>query len=283
MRRKRVVVVEWLHDWPTALGAAFVVAGFVVPALVGSVLLQPIVGRLLAGEKDPNTQVGLLFSAFTLYYGVLLALLSIAVYGKAQDTISREASSVIALYRDLGGYPEPVRTNMIGVLRRYVDEETGPGWRDQRLNRASAPGLILVDDLSRLLLSFRPDRQIGEDILHQETLRAFAEFVDRRRMRIQAAGTSIPSIIWYVVLIGAVLNVFVLWLFEFGRTTHLILSGVLALFVGSSSTWSPCWTSHFVAFTGSNPMTLLLHGSKLAPADGIDYARAGQLSRTCVG
>ena len=268
MRRKRVIVVEWLHDWPTALGAAFVIACFLVPALVGSVLLQPIVGRLLAGERDPNTPVGLLFSAFTLYYGVLLALLSIAVfenYGKAQDTISREASGVIALYRDLGGYPEPVRTNMIGVLRRYVDEETGPGWRDQRVNRASAPGLILVDDLSRLLLSFKPDRQIGEDILHQETLRAFAEFVDRRRMRIQAAGTSIPSIIWYVVLIGAVLNVFVLWLFEFGRTTHLILSGVLALFVGIVVYMVAVLDQPFRGVHGLQPEDLVVARQQISP------------------
>ena len=35
-----------------------------------------------------------------------------------------------------------------------------------------------------------------------------------------------------VVLIGAALNAFVLWLFNVGRVTHLILGGVLSFYVG---------------------------------------------------
>jgi len=228
-------MMDWLHEWPTLLGAGFVVACFLVPTLIGSAFLQPIIARLLRGEKDPNTPVALLLNAFTLYYGILLALLSISVfenYNKAQDTIGREAASIVALYRNLGDYPEPLRTSLIDALRRYVDEETGPGWREQRGGRSSKPGMLLVDELNRQLLSFRPDRQSGDDILHRETLRSFGEFVDRRRLRIQAAGTSIPAIIWYVVLTGAILNVLVLWLFDLGRTTHIVLGGVLTLFIG---------------------------------------------------
>ena len=228
-------MMDWLHEWPTLFGAGFVVACFLVPTLIGSAFLQPVIARLLRGEKDPNTPVGLLLNAFTLYYGVLLALLSIAVfenYNKAQDTIGREAASIVALYRNLGGYPEPLRTSATDTLRRYVDEETGPGWREQRGGRSSKPGMLLVDELNRQLFSFRPDRQSGDDILHRETLRSFGEFVDRRRLRIQAAGTSIPAIIWYVVLTGAILNVLVLWLFDLERMTHVVLGGVLTLFIG---------------------------------------------------
>jgi hypothetical protein len=91
-------MMDWLHEWPTLLGAGFVVACFLVPTLIGSAFLQPIIARLLRGEKDPNTPVALLLNAFTLYYGILLALLSISVfenYNKAQDTIGarRPASS----------------------------------------------------------------------------------------------------------------------------------------------------------------------------------------------
>jgi hypothetical protein len=81
-----------------------------VPTLIGSAFLQPLVGQLLRGEKNPNTLVGLLLNAFALYYGVLLALLSIAVfdnYDKARDAIGQEASSIVALYRNVSGYPEP--------------------------------------------------------------------------------------------------------------------------------------------------------------------------------
>src|SRR3954467_4413252 len=80
-------MIDWLHEWPTPLGAGLVIACFLVPPLIGSAFLQPVIARLLRGEKEPNTPVALLLNAFTLYYGVLLALLSIAVlenYNKAR-------------------------------------------------------------------------------------------------------------------------------------------------------------------------------------------------------
>src|SRR5215213_3793180 len=233
--RSESAVIDWLHGLPLALGAAFVCACFLVPTLIGSAFLQPIVGRLLQGEKDPNTLVGLLLNAFALYYGVLLALLSIAVfanYDEAKDSVGKEASSIIALYRDVSGYREPIRTSLTETLRRYLDEETGPGWREQHRGQVSAKGMLLVDEFSRQLADFRPDRGAGDDIRHQETLRTFRDFVERRRNRIQASETSIPTVIWYVVLIGAVLNVFVLWLFNLNQTSHFILSGVLMIFIG---------------------------------------------------
>jgi Protein of unknown function (DUF4239) len=262
------VVMDWLHDWPTLLGAGFVIAGLLVPTLIGSAYLQPVVARLLRGEKDPNTPVALLLNAFTLYYGVLLGLLSIAVFGnydKAQDTIGREAASVVALYRNLNGYPEPTRTALIDVLRRYVDEETGPGWGEQRRDLASTPGVRLVDELSRGLLTFRPDREAGEDILRQETLRAFGEFVERRRTRIQAGATSIPAILWSVVLIGAVLNVFVLWLFDLSRTTHFVLGGVLTVFIGLVIYMVAVLDQPFRGVHGLAPDDLLIARRQISP------------------
>jgi len=228
-------VIDWLHDLPIALGAGIVCLVFLLPTLIGSVVLQPTVARLLRGEKDANTLVGLLLNAYTLFYGVLLALLSIAVYenyGAAQNAVGREASSLFALYRNLRNYPEPIRTSLTDGLRRYVDEEAGPGWLEQRRDRASGQGMRIVNQIGDRLAQFRPNRETGEDLLHQETLRAFDEFVERRRARIQAGGTTIPRILWYVVLVGAILNVFVLWLFDLKRTTHLIFGGVLMAFIG---------------------------------------------------
>jgi hypothetical protein len=228
-------VIDWLHESPPVVGAALVCGCFLVPTLAGSAFLQPVVVRLLRGEREANTVVGLLLNAFSLYYGVLLALLSIAVlddYDRAKDSIGEEASSAVALYRSVSGYPEPTRTSSMQILRRYLDEETGPGWRAQRYGQGSPGGVLLVDELGHQLSTFKPSREAGEDALHRETLRTFNEFVERRRNRIQAGGTSIPPVIWSVVLIGAALNVLVLWMFDLKRTTHLLFGGVLAIFIG---------------------------------------------------
>ncbi len=42
-------MIDWLHEWPTPLGIGFVVVCFLVPALIGSAFLQPVIARLLRG------------------------------------------------------------------------------------------------------------------------------------------------------------------------------------------------------------------------------------------
>ena len=52
------------------------------------------------------------------------------------SAVGREASSLFALYRNVRAYPEPIRSALMEDLRRYVDEEAGPGWQEQQRGSA---------------------------------------------------------------------------------------------------------------------------------------------------
>lgn len=261
-------LIDWLHDLPTGLGAGLVIALFLVPTLIGSILFQPLVGWLVQRQHDPNTPVGFLLNAFTLYYGVLLALLSVAVfenYNRAEDALGREASSLVALYQSVIGYPEPTRTELVNKLRRYVDTETAPGAWQVQSPKLISDGTKLVDELNRELLTYRPEGRPGDEAVYSATLRSFNQFIQRRRDRIQAAGTSIPPILWYVVLIGAALNAFVLWLFKVGRVTHLILGGVLSFYVGLVIYMVAALDDPFRGANGLRPTYLLNAREQMVP------------------
>ncbi|MDT3687631.1 MAG: DUF4239 domain-containing protein [Pseudorhodoplanes sp.] len=227
-------MLDWLHDLPQALGALLVCAAFVLPTLVGSWLLQPSVARIFRGENDINTVLGFLLNAFALYFGVLLALLSIAVFenhSKAQDAVDREAAGLIKLYRDVRQYPEPAAKEMAGILHRYTDEVINRGWALQATGEFSRAEIALVTELHAALARFQPGGA-SESLLHAQTLSALDEFVEARRLRISAGGSSIPRIMWVIVLCGAVLNAVVIWMFDMRRTTHAIIGGTLSLFIG---------------------------------------------------
>lgn len=227
-------MLDWLHDLPQALGALLVCAAFVLPTLLGSWLLQPSVARIFRGENDINTVLGFLLNAFALYFGVLLALLSIAVFenhSKAQDAVDREAAGLIKLYRDVRQYPEPAAKEMAGILHRYTDEVINRGWALQATGEFSRAETALVTELHAALARFQPGGA-SESLLHAQTLSALDEFVEARRLRISAGGSSIPRIMWVIVLCGAVLNAVVIWMFDMRRTTHAIIGGTLSLFIG---------------------------------------------------
>jgi hypothetical protein len=47
-----------------------------------------------------------------------------------------------------------------------------------------------------------------------------------------AVSTSIPKIMWIVVLVGALMNITLVWLFDMRLMSHLFLGGMLSSFLG---------------------------------------------------
>ncbi|MGD9924493.1 MAG: hypothetical protein AB7V13_24065 [Pseudorhodoplanes sp.] len=226
-------LLDWLHSLPFAAGLLLVCAAFVAPTLLGSYLLQPRVAKLFRGERDINTVLGFLLNAFALYFGVLLALLSIAVFenhNKAEDAVVREAAAIIKLYRDIHSYPEDARPELLGVLDRYVDEVIGPGWKIQQRGEVNPKEIAILGSLHMVLGKFRPSG-LGESVRYAETLRVMDDFVEARRLRISAGSSSIPRIMWFVVLVGVVMNTILIWMFDMRPFTHAIIGGTLSMFI----------------------------------------------------
>jgi uncharacterized protein YfkK (UPF0435 family) len=227
-------MLDWLHELPALVAALIVCAAFVMPTLVGSYLLQPSVARLFRGERDINTVLGFLLNAFALYFGVLLALLSIAVFenhNRAQDAVEREAAGLIKLYRDVRQYPGAASKEMTALLHKYTDEVINRGWAYQAQGAYSRAEINIMTDLHTMLTRFEPASP-SESLLHAETLRSLDSFVEARRLRITAGGAAIPHVMWVIVLFGAVLNAVVIWMFDLKRSTHAVIGSTLSLFIG---------------------------------------------------
>jgi hypothetical protein len=227
-------MLNWLHDVPTLAGAAVICAVFVGPTLLGSYLLQPYIARMFRGEKDINTVLGFLLNAFALYFGVLLALLSIAVFenhNKAEDAVVREAAALNTLYRDLRAYPEKDQNELTQILHRYVDEVLNRGWAIQARGGINREEIRILSEFHRVISAIEP-KSAGATARYSETLRALDSFVEARRMRISAGTGAIPKIMWFIVLVGAAMNVAVIWMFDLRPFTHAIIGGTISLFIG---------------------------------------------------
>ena len=76
-------------------------------------------------------------------------------------------------------------------------------------------------------------RPLMDEALHAEALRQFNAFLEYRRMRLFSVNTAIPPVMWYVVILGAVINIAMVWLFDMKFITHLLLGGLLAAYLGT--------------------------------------------------
>jgi hypothetical protein len=93
-------------------------------------------------------------------------------------------------------------------------------------------GTIRAQAFHEKLLEFQPQTP-ADEIVHAEALRQFNHFLECRRMRLFSVRSSLPSSMWFVMLLGAVLNIAICWLFDMRFITQLVLGGILAAYLGT--------------------------------------------------
>ena len=104
-------------------------------------------------------------------------------------------------------------------------------WPAQARGEAPEGGTRLLTEFGRPLAAFEP-ATAGQQALHAEALRAFDRYVELRRERIFSVGTGLPAVVWWVLLIGAALNIVLTYLFSVERLgAHLLLTLALTVFV----------------------------------------------------
>jgi hypothetical protein len=224
----------WIDDLPHWVGALLFSAVFVGFTWLGIVLIRPWVRRHAADKPDWNSLISAVYSAYVVFYGITLALIAISAYQSfvgADEIVGQEAAALGTLYRDVSSYPDPIRGELQSMLRDYSQYVIEEAWPAQQRGVIPEEGTTRITAFQERLMSFEPQTR-AEEILHADTIEQFSVFVDYRRQRLLSVSTALPDAMWFVVGVGALLNSVLTWLFNVERLTiHLILAGILSLFV----------------------------------------------------
>jgi hypothetical protein len=161
----------------------------------------------------------------------LIAVNVFETYADVSKIVSREATSSAMLYRDISGYPEPMRSRLQAELRGYVFQVIHGAWPLQARGEVPTQGVEWMNRLQGLLLSFEPATE-GQKLLHAETLRAYNNLIEARRMRVDAVLTHLPELMWIVIMAGAVISLCASFFFSVEDVRlHAVLVTLLATFI----------------------------------------------------
>lgn len=140
-----------------------------------------------------------------LLYGLIAALTAVGVwqrYTQAADAVSAEATAIASLWRDFGGYPKLQGDALRELLRGYTDQVIHEAWPLQRRGQVSPEGVEWMDRLQAQLLTFEPASE-SQKIMHAETLAAYDRLVQQQRQRLDFVNAGLPTVLWWVLLPGA--------------------------------------------------------------------------------
>jgi hypothetical protein len=227
----------WVYDLPKWLFCLLTITFFLTIALTGQRLLQGLL-RDWMGEADHgrhNEVVGHYLAAYGVFYGITLGLISAATwanYFEAETKVAEEAAAMAALFRDLSGYPEPSRTELMDSLRDYLRYEINEAWAAQRRGLVPRSGAGRIGVFQQRLLNFEPTTE-RQKTLHEGVGTQFTRLSELRQLRLESVTAGLSAALWWVIFIGAVLNIALTWLFVTEKKLfHDLLTGLLATLLG---------------------------------------------------
>ncbi len=80
-------------------------------------------------------------------------------------------------------------------------------------------------------MSYEPTTKTQE-LLHSELLRFMGDMTVHREHRMEAVNAAIPGVLWYMVVIGALLTIVFLWMIHMQLIPQIVLGGATAFFLG---------------------------------------------------
>ncbi len=225
----------FLFDLPLPVAATLIVAALCLFAIVGLGLARRFVlARLHIRIEDSEFSAAML-QAVMVFYGLAVALIAVSVwqtYDHVSDIVSEEATALNMLYRDVTSYPQPYRGQLQESLRDYVQEVIHVSWPKQRRGQVPTGGIERMTRFQSILTGYEPESE-GQKIMHAEALHAYNSVIRARRLRLDAVGTHLPGVMWFVIVAGALISLAASFFFKVDDPRlHQIQTVLLATFMG---------------------------------------------------
>jgi hypothetical protein len=225
----------WIYDLPNWASFFLIVGLTTATGLLGLFGLRKWISRLHV-EQNHNEVISYFLAAVVLFYGVMVGLIAVGIweeFSSADEKVAEEAAALASVYRDAGAYPDPIRARLQTDMREYAQYTIESAWPLQRKGIIPAEGPGTLWNFQNDLKSFEPSKP-AESVLHAETLRALNHLVELRRMRLYSVTTGLPTAVWIVVALGAVLTLSVCWFFRtLNLSVHFWMVTITSALLGS--------------------------------------------------
>lgn len=223
----------WLYEVSPPLAALVMMAFIEFAALSGLVLVRRHLIPRLHYDDGANDAVSGTVQAIGVFYGITVGLIAVGVWNtnsNASELVSKEAASIGSLYRDVSSYPSPIREELRAKLREYTVFLIEQAWPAQKIGQGQVinSGTLILDDFQHKLHSFQP-ATVSQSILHDETLGAYNELIEYRRLRVDAVGGGLSEVMWAVIWVGAAISIGIAYFFNI---PDIKLHGILVALMG---------------------------------------------------
>jgi len=176
-----------------------------------SLALLVLVKRLPFARKlrDTNDIAGYYITVVGTVYAVILAFMFFAVWNRfetAMDVADQEGVAALDMYRLSPGLPTPLAKRLQAEIREYTRLVLEREWPAMVHKDPLGPLGEDADPLFTFMIHSRPDTPREQAVFDTINTR-FLDMSKNRRERILKAEATLPSLLWGMMIVGAVITI----------------------------------------------------------------------------
>ena len=180
-------------------------------AVIGTIVLELGVRNFVSAafRRQHNDIAAAIFSIIGVTYAVLLAFVAMLAwdgFNKAKAASHLEAVLVLDVIEAADGLAEPAKANLLDGMKRYTRAVIAIEWPAQAEGHVARAGDRFLDEVQRLVVSLKPASQADTN-LHALLLESLTRLRDARQERLLTAETTVPGIVWFVVIVGGAITI----------------------------------------------------------------------------
>lgn len=185
--------------------------------------------------KEDHDVAGFLYSVVGVVYAVLLGFITVVVWEQYRDTqtyVQQEAVRLSNLLRDARVFSDPLRKELrerlVAYGRAVVDDE----WNAMAKRQPSPLTNHAYEQIWETVYEIQPETE-REKAFYRESLTRLNELGGFRRSRLQSSESRIPSLLWVLLIGGAVICIAITFMFGTRNIwSHVLAAGSLAGLIG---------------------------------------------------
>ncbi|MFB7778185.1 DUF4239 domain-containing protein [Streptomyces bauhiniae] len=210
-----------------------------VLAMLGAcavVVLITLVRHRRAPEDEDPSETPDVIEYMTMWIGVVYAIvLGLAIAGvwearsAAGDTVQAEAQALHEVSERVRVYPADVRDQVRADVDAYVSYVVDTEWKSMTdKGEVTARGALLLDKVRQDVTDYQP-RNDFEAQAYQPLVDQVAAADQARNARADSTGATMPPVVWWGLLAGAVITVGMVFALQIRRTAReLVLAGLFS-------------------------------------------------------
>ncbi|WP_455359672.1 bestrophin-like domain [Streptomyces sp. SYSU K21746] len=217
----------------------WIVLSLAMAAACAVVLTIAVINNRLVSEDDDPSETPDVIEYMTMMIGVVYAIvLGLAIAGvwearsAAQEYVRQEAQALHEVHARSEVYPPAVRARIRADVDAYVTHVVDTEWKVMAEHgRLTERGTELLQQVRRDVTDYEP-RTDHEGQAYQPLVDQVAAADDARGSRGESVGATMPGVVWFGLIAGALVTVGLIFTLQIRRSfRELLLAGLFSALI----------------------------------------------------